>query len=186
MGTKSTINKQGTIRVRWGAKKSVMRDAASIRSTQPAKRKNRTAECVGGCIDSPPGSLPAIDSEQVYLPGYAEVKRLGIFGFRQAVWTPLPELQQHNGCPISRLFLARCGRREPLPLASKHTTAYPETNVLRRTWCWPNTCDGNKIGNLLWPQIADESPRDVYASPTLRQVQKDSVKTPTCSFGCFI
>jgi hypothetical protein len=55
MGTKSAINKQGTIAVRCGAKPSVIRHAVSIRSTQTAKRTNRAIECVALCIHTPSG-----------------------------------------------------------------------------------------------------------------------------------
>jgi hypothetical protein len=59
MGTKSTINKQGTRSLRCGAKASVIKHAVSIRSTQIAKRTNRAVECVVLCIESPPGSSMA-------------------------------------------------------------------------------------------------------------------------------
>ena len=55
MGTKRTIRKQGTRAVRCGAKAAVIRQAASIRSTQTAKRTKRAMEWAALCIHSPFG-----------------------------------------------------------------------------------------------------------------------------------
>jgi hypothetical protein len=71
MGTKSTINKQGTITVRCGAKASVIRHAVSIRSTQIAKRTNRAIECGALCIHSPSGFSRANQFQTVYAPSCA-------------------------------------------------------------------------------------------------------------------
>jgi hypothetical protein len=76
MGTKNTINKQGTIFLQCDAKASVIKHAVSIRSTQIAKRTNRSVECVVLCIESPHGSSMAPKLIQFTL-SVAQVKRGG-------------------------------------------------------------------------------------------------------------
>jgi hypothetical protein len=71
MGTKRTINKQGTRAVRCGAKAAVIRQAASIRSTQTAKRTKRAIEWVALCIHSPFGFSRANQFQTVYAPSCA-------------------------------------------------------------------------------------------------------------------
>jgi hypothetical protein len=71
---KNTINKQGTIFLQCDAKVSVIKHVVSIRSTQIAKRTNRSVECVVLCIESPPGSSMAAELIQSTL-SVALVKR---------------------------------------------------------------------------------------------------------------
>ena len=59
MGTKNTINKQGTIFLQCGAKASVIKQDVSIRSIQIAKRTNRAVECVVLCIEPLPALMAA-------------------------------------------------------------------------------------------------------------------------------